>query len=114
MIGRWGLYGDLMRDLRRAGFAPDDADRAARVAERAITERRDAMIRAGRAQGYSLTKLGKLWGITRQHVHRICRVSHDDGPDATPARMKLRSQQKVEQGGPAAALGPESERLPRE
>ena len=110
MIGRWGLYGDLMRELRRAGFTPDDADRAARVAERAVTERRDAMIRVARASGMGMSRIGGLWGLTRQHIHRICRASHDARPNATTIAPKLQTQdqQQRRHGGPAAEVDPQS------
>lgn len=71
MIGRWGLYGDLMRELREAGLSPDIADKAARIAERAVRDRRDEIIRAGHASGVSIRKLGRIWSLAVGPVHRI-------------------------------------------
>lgn len=84
MIGRWGLYGDLMRGLRSVGFGADQADKAARVAEQTMRERRDAMIRAAVASGLSIRSVARVWGVSKSHVHRL--VSPDakrNGTDST-------------------------------
>lgn len=87
MIGRWGLYADLIRELRRAGFSADDSDRAARIAERAVRERRDEAIRAAAASGLSVRRIAATWGIRKSHVHRIVRASPDaDGNGTGPAQ----------------------------
>lgn len=85
MIGRWGLYGDLMRGLRSVGFGADQADKAARVAEQTMRERRDAMIRAAVASGLSIRSVARVWGVSKSHVHRL--VSPDakrNGTDSAP------------------------------
>lgn len=71
MIGRWGLYGDLVRELRAEGLNPEDAAVAARVAERLTRERRDLVIRAARAVGWSYRRIAAFWGLDVSRVHRI-------------------------------------------
>jgi hypothetical protein len=72
MIGRWGLYSDLMRDLRASGLTPDVADQAARIAERAIRERRDHFIRAAVKSGATYRQVSKVWGLSIGMIHSIC------------------------------------------
>jgi hypothetical protein len=86
MIGRWGLYGDLMRAYREAGLTPDAADLAARIAERAMRGRRDAMIRAASSSGMSMRAIAKIWGLTATQVHRLLR---DAGRNVTPTESTL-------------------------
>lgn len=94
MIGRWGLYGDLMRELRAAGFTPDEADRAARVAEKAMKARRDEGIRIAHRSGVRIRQLAVLWGVSKTHIHRL--VSPDAGGDGTAAEPTLPSRQAGE------------------
>jgi hypothetical protein len=89
MIGRWGLYGDLMRGMRSVGFSADDADKASRIAEQTMRERRDAMIRAAVASGLSIRSVAKVWGVSKSHVHRL--VSPDPKRNGTASGDTLTS-----------------------
>lgn len=72
MIGRWGLYSELMRELRAAGFTAEEANRAALAAERAVRERRDHFIRQAVTGGASYRSVGRVWGLSTSTVHDIC------------------------------------------
>jgi hypothetical protein len=91
MIGRWGLYADLMTALRKCGLPPDTADQAARVAERAVRERRDAMIVAAAATGISHRKIAQAWGVTRQMVTYIVAQANDANRGLPPPATNLPS-----------------------
>jgi hypothetical protein len=71
MIGRWGLYGDLIREFRAAGISPEDAAAAASIAERITRERRDLTIRAARAIGWPYRRIAEFWGLDVARVHKI-------------------------------------------
>lgn len=87
MIGRWGLYSDLLRELRAAGFAPDQAADAARIAERAIRERRDHFIRAAKKSGMSLRAIARVWGLSHEQTRRL--LSPDTGRNVTAEKNTI-------------------------
>lgn len=84
-VGRWGMHGDLIREFRRAGINAEDAVTAARIAENVLRERRDWMIRAGRATGASLRALARFWDVSHTHVRRVTRGLEPDALRHVPA-----------------------------
>lgn len=105
MIGRWGLYGDLIRELRSAGLSPEDAAIAATVAERLTRERRDQVIRAARAIGWSYRRIAEFWGIDVARIHRIvvltdAAASQQPSHGPSPARQAGAPRRGKSAGGP--------------
>lgn len=71
MSSRWSLYRDIRHRLGEAGLSPDQAAEAARLADLAVRERRDACIRmAGKVM--SRRKLAGIWGLSVSTIHEIC------------------------------------------
>lgn len=71
MKGRWSLYRDIRHRLGEAGLSPDQAAEAARLADLAVRERRDACIRKAKASGLGIRAIARVWGVDPGHVTRI-------------------------------------------
>lgn len=65
------LYGQILRELRAAGWRPDDAAEVASIAERAMRQRRNVMIVAAHQAGLSYRQIGALFDIDFTTVARI-------------------------------------------
>lgn len=77
MIGRWSLYRDIRNRLAGAGLTPEQAAEAARVAEAAVRERRDACIRKCRTSKLGVRAIARIWGMDHAAVIRILRAGGD-------------------------------------
>ena len=77
MKGRWSLYRDIRHRLGAAGLHPDQAAEAARLADLAVRERRDACIRAAKNSGMGTREIAEIWGLSHVQVFRIIRVLPD-------------------------------------
>ena len=63
MIGRWGLYGDLFRELRKLpNITIDVAADAAKVADRVVRDRRDYCIRSAKESGMRIRTIARAGG----------------------------------------------------
>lgn len=83
MIGRWGLYGDLFRELRKLpNITIDVAADAAKVADRVVRERRDYCILSARKSGMGVRAIARVWGIDPGLVSRICAQVLSDAPES--------------------------------
>lgn len=65
------LYGQILRELRAAGWRPDDASEVASIAERAMRQRRNAMIVAAHKAGLSYRHIGAVFDLTHPAVMRV-------------------------------------------
>ena len=65
------LYGELMMELRRVGWTPDQAAQAANIAERIYRGRRDQLIVACSGMGWSTRRIAKLFDLSNVQIHRL-------------------------------------------
>lgn len=69
---------DLRRQLRTqliaAGIRADDASVAADIAERALRERRDDLVRAADQLGVSVRRIARITGLSKTTVQRLTAV----------------------------------------
>lgn len=77
MKGRWSLYRDIRHRLAEAGLSTDQAAEAARLADLAVRERRDACIRKAEASGLGIRAIARIWGMDHAAVIRIVRAGGD-------------------------------------
>lgn len=65
------IYGEVLRELKKAGIRLDDAELAANIADRVLRKRRDTILMAGRNAGIPVRKLGEICGLSHVQVLRI-------------------------------------------
>lgn len=82
MKGRWSLYRDIRHRLGAAGLHPDQAAEAARLADLAVRERRDACIRKAKESGMGIRAIARVWGVDPALVIRIVRPASEVLTDA--------------------------------
>lgn len=68
---REDLRRQLRADLIAAGIRPDDAATAADIAERALRERRDDLVRAADQLGVSVRRIARITGLSKTTVQRL-------------------------------------------
>lgn len=86
------IYGQLLRELKAAGMRPDDAAIAANLAERALRQRRNALIVAARKLGLSYRHIADAFDLDVALIHRIAKPALTDGEcKSTAIEPKLRS-----------------------